>query len=325
MSSQVRRFFLDLAEQERQKKDPSAESAEKISKFLGAALRVQVNPGGFQGELLAVPLDMQGHTLVLGGIFKEAQQDPKNPAMKLIMPDGTQREADFVGANLYAGYSIIKLKDAKGIDPVRWSEHRLTAGEMLMPITSGQSFVPMVFVNQRIGEPFSEDRLQADEQGNSRFERNGAFLMDVHGNLAAIVTTGGGWAGERFAISATRMQRELKYILEQNKDIEPRPLGITFQVPVPATGSSAPGSMPGRRAVQVQEVTPGSLAANAGVMKDDIILSIDGRPISELVSGDRAALPGLIKLQVDLATRTDEVPLIITRKGVEQTLKMQLK
>ena len=107
-------------------------------------------------------------------------------------------------------------------------------------------------------------------------------------------------------------------------------MGITFQVPTPpATGSGPSASLPSRRAVQVavqvQDVTPGSLAANAGVLKDDIITSIDGRPISELVSGDRAALPGLIKLQVDLATRTDAVSLEIQRKGEPKTLIMQLK
>jgi S1-C subfamily serine protease len=305
ISSQVRNFFRDQADLAQK-----AGNLDQAARYRGLALRVQVNPAGLQGEMLAAILDNEGHALLLGGVFKEAQLPPA-PPMKVLAPDGTPGEATFVGANLYAGFTVIKLNNVKGLAPASWSAGKLKVGQTLLPVTSGQSFVATVHVRSRFGEAFSEDRLPADEQSNPRFERYGAFLFDIRGNLAAVVTTGGGWAGERFALSATRLQRDIAYILKENKDIEPRALGVTFTAK--------------NRDVQVSAVTAGSLAAQAQLKVGDILLSIDGRPMFELVTADGNALPGLIQLQVDLVTRTGNVPLVIVRDGKQLTLQMPLQ
>jgi len=279
----------------------------------------------------------------LGGVFKEAQLPPES--MKVVAPDGAQSDATYVGANLYAGYTVIKLSNLKGVTPTAWSKRKMALGQTLLPVTSGQAFVGAVHVLARFGEPFSEDRLPADEQSNPRFERFGAFLFDMEGRLAAVVTTGGGWAGERFALSGTRLQREIGYILKEGKDIEPRALGVGFIAPVvpeepPAraskdvrdkyeaakraweTNSKVIGE---RRVVQVSEVTKNSLGDKAKLEKGDLLLAIDGRPISELVGADGRALSGLIQMQVDLATRTGTVPVVVVREGKEMMLEMELR
>jgi len=141
------------------------------------------------------------------------------------------------------------------------------------------------------------------------------------------------------------LQREIGYILKEGKDIEPRALGVSFTAP------AAPDEPPPRatkavrdayetakkaweanskvigerRAVQVSDVTKNSLAADAKLVKGDLLLSIDGRPISEMVGTDGRALSGLIQMQVDLATRTGAVPVVIVREGKEMALEMVLK
>ena len=74
--------------------------------------------------------------------------------------------------------------------------------------------------------------------------------------------------------------------------------------------------------MKVSDVSKKSLAAQANLKEGDLLLSIDGRPMSELVRTDGSAQSGLIQLQVDLATRTGEVPLVVVREGKELTLKM---
>jgi len=55
------------------------------------------------------------------------------------------------------------------------------------------------------------------------------------------------------------------------------------------------------------------------------LLEIDGHPVSELVGTDGHALPALVQVELDLATRTGTVPLKIERGGQAQTLQMPLK
>jgi len=340
----VRNFLINEADTAQKAGTP--EQTARAARLRGLALRVQVNPSGTQGDMLAAVLDAQGHALLLGGVFKEAQAPD---SLKVAAPDGTQSPATYVGANLYAGFTIIKLGTLQGVVPAAWSKDKLLPGQTLFPVTSGQAFAGAVHVLPRFGEPFSEDHLPADEQSNPRFERYGAFLFDVQGRLAAAVTTGGGWAGERFALGGTRLQREIAYILNdgnEGRDIEPRALGVSFKAPEEPGEAPRPRApqavkdkyeadkaawdannkaLAGRRAVQVSEVTRDSLADKAKLEKGDLLLSIDGRAIAELVTTEGRAQSGLIQLQVDLATRTGEVPLAIVRDGKEMTLVMPLK
>jgi S1-C subfamily serine protease len=313
----VSRFFIDQADQAQK-----AGSADLAARYRAKALRVQMNPTGFQGDMLAAVLDDKGYALLLGGVFRESQS-PASP-MDVVASDGSVTKATFVGANLFAGFTLVQLKDVKVATPASWSKHKLAVGQTLLPVTFGQPFAPVVHILARPGEPFSEDRLPPDDQTTPRFERGGAFLFDVEGHLAAVVTAGGGWTAERFALSGTRMQRDIAYILDKKTDIEPRALGVDF-IPVPTPTPPETAKLIGtHRAVQVRDVADKSLAFRANLKPGDILLSIDGRHMSELVTANGQALPGLIQLQVDLVTRTGSVPLGIIRDGKLQTLQMPL-
>jgi len=301
----VQQFFRYQVEQAR-----NSGSSDDVAKMQTLALRASLNATGFQGDMLAAVIDRDGHAILLGGVFKEAA----TKAMSVTLPDGTAAEADYVGADLYTGFTVVKLSSAKGITPTMWPKSKIQHGQMLLPVTGGQTFAPMVFAQARVGEQFSEDRMPADEQSNPRFERSGAFLFNVDGNLAAVVTTGGSWAvGERLALSAARLQREINYIITQKKDVEPRPLGVKFEQK----------TVSGRQLQQVSDVTAGSLAQSAGVQKGDYLVAIDGRPMIKLVAGTYA-LPSMTQLQVDLQTRTGDVPVEVLRDGKEMTLQMHL-
>jgi S1-C subfamily serine protease len=334
----VRTFYIDQANQ-LQKDNPDL-----AARYRGQALRVQMNPGGFPGDLLAAVIDDQGHALLLGGVFRESQ-NPANP-MTVTASDGTTARATFIGTCLFTGITVIQLDKPKIATVASLAKRKLAPGQMLLPITIGQPFTPLVHVQARRGEPFNEERLPPDDQANPRFERNGAILFNTEGNLAAVVTGGGGWPGEHYTFSASRMQRDVAYMLQgKGQDIEPRSLGVDF---VPLTAPTAPAAnapkanqdaynivkkawdetnklLAGRRGVQVKAVTKDSLAASAGLKSGDIILSIDGRPTSELVNSSGTPLPNLIQFQVDIVTRAGEIPIVVLRDGKEQTLKMPLQ
>ena len=100
------------------------------------------------------------------------------------------------------------------------------------------------------------------------------------------------------------MEREVSYITHEigpdgtpGKDLEPRKMGLEY----------SPTMVDGVRQVQVSRVADKSSAEAAGFKKGDILVSVDGHPMSELVMGDRETA-GMVQLKIDLAMRTGSFP-----------------
>lgn len=125
-----------------------------------------------------------------------------------------------------------------------------------------------------------EDFIQTDaaiNPGNS-----GGALLDLHGDLVgintAIVTGGsGGNQGVGFAIPINMARNVMEQIVDHGKVIRGH-LGVAVQS-VDADMAKAFGLSQGGGAL-VAEVTPGSPAAKAGIERGDIILDLNGQPIS---------------------------------------------
>jgi serine protease Do len=125
-----------------------------------------------------------------------------------------------------------------------------------------------------------EDFIQTDaaiNPGNS-----GGALLDLHGDLVgintAIVTGGsGGNQGVGFAIPINMARNIMEQIVDHGKVIRGH-LGVAVQS-VDADMAKAFGLSQGGGAL-VAEVTPGSPAAKAGIERGDIILDLNGQPIS---------------------------------------------
>ncbi len=309
MTSQVAGFLRARAEQLEKATPPDRQQAAKLR---GLAVRVEIsNRDGIQGEVSAIVIDKDGHALVPTGLLREAHLDP----LAVTLPSGKETTARFVGASVYGGFSIIELADHAAVTPVNWSRHRVMSGQLLLSISAGAGLSMPLLASGHAGTGNLEDHLAVPAD-----ERGGIYLFDATGGLAVILA-GGGWQGEHHAIWGEHLQRDVQYILQPGpdgkpgRDVEPRPLGVTF----------SPDKGPARRGVIITSVETASLASDAGLLKDDLLVSIDGKPVTELVTPDARPLAGLIQLQLDFATRTGNVPLVIIRDGKEQTLQMTLK
>ena len=308
LTQAVRTFLLDKAGQ--LERAGGRANFEEAAALRGLALRAELNRNGFQGEMSAVVFDQQGHALLLTGLLREAHQAPAE-TMKITLPDGTSAKGSFVGSNLYNNYSVIKVEGAKALVPAKWSAKRLGPGRLLVATAAGSGVSSLLVAAAKPGVTFGPEHLALPTE-----DRAGVFLFGVDGEIAAVSTQGGGW-GERNALGSARMQREIEYILRENKDIEPRALGLRFEV-VPSTATSP-------RMVKVSDIMPRSLMAEAGVKKGDLLVSLDGRPMAELVSPDNRETLAMLQLKVDLVTRPGPVPLVVQREGKEQSLSMPLK
>jgi hypothetical protein len=292
-------------------KDKAALKAE-ADRLRSLAFDVEINRNSFQGDMAAVVFDNDGHVLLPMRLLREMQHN----AMPVTLPDGKTTTARFVGGNLYGGYTIMELAGKAGVRPLKWSQAPLVSGQLLLSVTAGQGLASLDLASARAGSagPLEEHlALSVDE-------RSGAFLTNIRGELVAVVVAGGGWQGEGRVLYGPRIARETDYIIHQTgpdgkpgKDIEPLMLGVSFT-----------SNKNGAAGVLVTSVDAGSPAAKAGLKENDVLLEIEGHAVSELLTPDALALPALIQMELDFATRTGSVPLKIQRGGKEQTLQLPL-
>lgn len=307
----VRNFLNEQAD-----KAEKSGKKEEAATFRGLAINVSLYRNGFQGDLSAVLLSRDGYALIPAGLLRLAHDG--NSTINATLPDGAKTTAKFVGTNLISGYTIVQFDKTNGIKPTAMANGSISPGDLLLFITAGQGQSGLLVAPGKPGA-VAVERLAVPAD-----ERSGTFLFDVAGDLAAFVS-GGNWNGGRQAFSSERLKREINFIIKHRKDIEQRPLGIAYK-PVPADLAARwTAELAGRRAVVVTDIAQGTLAANSTLKSDDVLLSIDGRPVSDFIAPDgRMPLPELIHLQADLATRTGQMPLGILREGKEVTIAIPL-
>jgi len=132
-----------------------------------------------------------------------------------------------------------------------------------------------------------EGAIQTDaaiNRGNS-----GGALANINGQLVGINTAilssgpGGGSIGLGFALPINTVRHVVRDIIADGKSHTPPPrkpwLGVQYS-PISAAEAQSL-RLPADRGVRVQMVIPGSPASLAGLLRQDIILSIDNKPIGD--------------------------------------------
>jgi serine protease Do len=160
-----------------------------------------------------------------------------------------------------------------------------------------------------------EDFIQTDaaiNPGNS-----GGALLDIHGDLVGINTAiitggGGGNQGVGFAIPINMARNVMDQIVDHGKVIRGQ-LGVSIQS-VDADMAKAFGLSQGGGAL-VAEVIPGSPAAKAGIERGDIILELNGQPVSE---------PDDLSVRISQTPPGTTVHLQISRNGLMRYFDVML-
>ncbi len=125
-----------------------------------------------------------------------------------------------------------------------------------------------------------EDFIQTDaaiNPGNS-----GGALVNVYGELiginTAIATESGSYEGYGFAVPVNLVERVVEDLISLG-EVQRGYLGVSIY-PVDAASARRFG-LDRIAGVQLREVVPRSAAEKAGLMVDDVVLSIDGREVNE--------------------------------------------
>ena len=205
----------------------------------------------------------------------------------ITMPDGTEYEAELVGAdpasdlavlkiNSDAVFPFVKFGDSSAARPGDWVVAIGNPFGLKGTVTSG--IISAVYRNT--GQGGAYDRfIQTDasiNRGNS-----GGPLFDMRGNVIginnAIFSPSGGSVGIGFAIPA-EIAAPIVDQLKQGEEIERGFLGVSLG---PVTDDMADSlGLPANRGEIVQSVQDDSAAQKAGLQAGDIITGINGQDVT---------------------------------------------
>ncbi len=167
----------------------------------------------------------------------------------------------------------------------------------------------------RMGIEDYEDFIQVDaaiNPGNS-----GGALVDLEGRLiginTAILSRSGGNQGIGFAIPIN-LARQVMESLITNGKVARGFLGVGIQDLTPELASEFKAGEGG--GALVTEVMPQSPAAKAGLQNGDVIVQIDGKPVSDSVR---------LRLLVGQTAPGTQITLKLVRQGKEKTVSLTLE
>jgi serine protease Do len=243
--------------------------------------------------------------------------------IEVFTRDQKKYRARVIGADPRTDVAVIKV-DASGLPTVAFAESsKLKVGDIVFaigdPFGVGETATMGIVsaTGRALGGAIEhyEDFIQTDapiNPGNS-----GGALIDLAGNLVGINTAilsggGGGNEGIGFAIPADLARNVMNQIVEHGKVVRGY-LGVTIQNLNPDL-AKAFGLNQGGGAL-VGDVSPGSPGAKAGLQRGDVILQLNGAPVSS--SND-------LSLKISQMAPGSVAHLQVDRNGQKQDINVTL-
>lgn len=218
--------------------------------------------------------------------------------------DGTRTRADVVGRDSLSDLAVLHAR-ADVPPPVPLGDAaRLRVGQLVVALgnplgLAGSVTAGIVSALGRSlptgGGRVVDEVIQTDaalNPGNS-----GGVLADSTGRMVGVNTAVAG-IGVGLAVPVNSTTREIVTTLMATGRVRRAWLGIAgSQVPLPPRLAERLGSPTG---VQVAGVTPGSPAAEAGLLAGDIVVELDGDPVVTVTAVQKAMVEGVIGRRIEV-------------------------
>lgn len=289
---------------------PTQNMPEELKKFFGDnAPQEQAQP--FEGLGSGVIIDAaKGYVLTNNHVISQAQK------ISVQLNDGREFDAKLVGSDDQSDIALLQLQNPSHLTQIAIADSdKLRVGDFAVavgnPFGLGQTATSgIISALGRSGLNLEglENFIQTDasiNRGNS-----GGALLNLNGELiginTAILAPGGGSVGIGFAIPSN-MAQTLAQQLIQFGEIKRGLLGIKG-MEMSADIAKAM-NIDAQRGAFVSEVLPNSGSAKAGIKSGDVIISMNGKPLSsfaELRSRIATTEPGT---KVKLGLLRDGKPL----------------
>src|SRR5216683_7693296 len=246
----------------------------------------------------------EGHIITNNHVVDQVDE------IEVQLSDGRTEKARLIGADDQVDLAVLKIDDS-GVKPLKLADSdTVQAGDFVLAIGNPFGFEETVTdgIISSKGRPnrsdFFGDLLQTNaaiNPGNS-----GGPLINLRGEViginAAIISRSGGSQGIGFAIPSNTVRMAIESLLKQGRIIRGY-LGIRARALQPGqNGAESEG-------VVVDEVIPGSPAADAQLQRGDVIVKFDGREVKNFP--ELRALVGQAELnkRIELEVQRNGKPL----------------
>ncbi len=228
-------------------------------------------------------------------IYVKLTTDPNNDPGHRAVVVGVDKDTDLAVIKIDVGHSLptVKLGDSNAAQPGDWVEAIGSPFTLAQTVTAGIVSAKNRNIGGTVGGQFKHF-IQTDaaiNEGNS-----GGPLLDMAGQVIgvndALLTQSSGYMGIGFAIPSATVASVYNQLIGPEHKVVRGSIGISFQ---PSINSAVAQMYDARTGVLVSSVTPGKSAEKAGLKANDVIVSIDGKPIKdgdELVDNISARRPG---------------------------------
>lgn len=291
------------------------------------SIQVTTAEGGAEGS--GVVIDTEGHVLTNNHVVEGAQDD----TVQVTLSDGRLYQAKIVGLDPTTDLAVVKLVDPpSNLTPATFGDSDdVTVGESVLAVgnplglanTATTGIVsaldrPVAASGSDGGSTVVTNAIQIDaaiNPGNS-----GGPLFNAQGEVigitSSIATTSNqsGSIGLGFAIPVN-LAKNISGQLIENGTAEHAFLGVSM------TDATATADGVTRRGAEVKSVQDGSPAAEAGIKTGDVIVAIDGNPVSgaESLTGfvRERATGDVAKVTVVRDGKTVEVDVTLAAKPTD--------
>lgn len=237
--------------------------------------------------------------------------------------DGTDYDAEVVGSDEKSDVAVLRLKgNVKDLVPIKLGDSTaLRVGDVVLAIGNPFGFSQTVTMGIVSAKGRSEtgivdyaDFIQTDaaiNPGNS-----GGALVNMQGELVgintAIISRTGGYQGIGFAIPSNMASQIATALVDHGRVVRGW-LGIGIQDVDPDLASAM--SLPTADGVLVSDVEPGGPADKGGLLRGDVILTVDGKKTNSSTQ---------LRNLIAEAGANKKVDLAILRGGKPQNLAVLL-
>jgi serine protease Do len=255
----------------------------------------------------------EGHIITNNHVVDQVDE------IEVQLSDGRTKKARLVGADSQVDLAVLKIDDP-GVKPLKLADSdTVQAGDFVLAIGNPFGFEETVTdgIISSKGRPnrsdFFGDLLQTNaaiNPGNS-----GGPLINLRGEIVgintAIISRTGGSQGIGFAIPSNTIRTALESLLKQGRIIRGY-LGIQTRALQPGqNGADAEG-------VTIEQVMPGSPAAQAKLQHGDVIRKFNGREVKNINALRSMVAQTELNKNVELEIMRDGKPLNVSAQVKEQ-------
>jgi serine protease Do len=261
----------------------------------------------------------EGHIITNNHVVDQVDE------IEVQLSDGQTRKARLVGADAQVDLAVLKIEDPN-VKPLKLADSdTVQAGDFVLAIGNPFGFEETVTdgIISSKGRPNRADAFGDLLQTNAAINpgNSGGPLINLRGEVVgintAIISRSGGSQGIGFAIPSNTVRTALESLLKQGRIIRGY-LGIQGRVP---RGAETPSD--DDQGVVVDDVVPGSPAAEAQIQKGDVIRKFNGHDVRNFLQLRTLVSQVDLNKKVDLEVVRGGKPVKVTAQIKEQPLDYQ--